>query len=460
MNDGVTNHKQLFISLAIGAAVVIGVGIIAVRSCEPSDGALLGSGDGSGVDPEFAIGTGDGVAGEDLVAASDVVDIEEGEPAVPAWQAPDLSLPPVDFDSPLDLSAAELDPERGALVIHRDDGMLIVLTIDPALQEHLEQTVHRYEEPAEAVVAVEPSTGRILAWVGDHSDVSPVDDPAASAYPFAASVFKVVTATALLESGEVNPELVHCVPPSHRTVELEDLSDNSERDSRCVNMTAAMAGSVNAYFARQADRQLPDGSLALWLDRFQFNREFPVPLHVEPSPAEVPEDRLESARMAAGFRHSHLSPLHAALILATIANHGEMMRPAIISEIVDSNGETVYRQTPEVWRVVMEPETAERLVGILSQTTVSGTARRYFDDREGWPESLQVAGKTGTLSNRGIEETSDDPYLVFTWFAGFAPIEAPTISVGAVVYNPERWYIKGSYLAAEAILEHHRNHSP
>ena len=57
---------------------------------------------------------------------------------------------------------------------------------------------------------------------------------------------------------------------------------------------------------------------------------------------------------------------------------------------------------------------------------------------------IQAAGKTGTLAG-------DDPYRGYTWFVGFAPADAPTIAVAALVVNEPRWRIKGAYAAREAM---------
>lgn len=243
-----------------------------------------------------------------------------------------------------------------------------------------------------------------------------------------------------------------CVPPGRRGFGEEDLISNADRDTRCVNLVEAMANSINVYFARLTNDHLTPGTMDSWVDRFAFNTEIPFELDVEPSLVTVPRNRLERARMAAGFRHSHLSPLHGALVAAAVANAGTLMRPTIVAQIIDSQGEIIYEHQPTVWRDVMLPATARTLTRALSQTTISGTARRYFADREGWPEDLLVAGKTGTLSNRSEDGTEADPSLTFSWFVGFAPIDAPEVAVAGLVYNTERWHIKGAYLASEAII--------
>jgi cell division protein FtsI/penicillin-binding protein 2 len=365
------------------------------------------------------------------------------------------------FDLPgLDLAQAALDDELGRLVQTLDDGRRVVFTIDPGLQERMTRVVARYDEPAEAVVAIEPSTGRVLAWVEATNEHAPADNPASSAVPWAASIFKIVAAAQLIQDDHVDPHRTRCVPRSLRSIELEDLRADPRRDHLCVDMIDAMARSVNVFFARLVVRHTSQRELQDWVERFGFNAEIPFELPVEPSAADVPEDELERARMAAGFRYAHLSPLHGALIAAAVGNGGRMMAPTLVLEVRDENGEVIWSHEPTVWRQVMTETTATTLTLVMSRTAETGTARRHFLERAGWPSGYFVAGKTGTISNRTEEEPNPDPLLTYSWFVGFAPIATPTIAVSALVVSTPTWYIKGAYLASETVVFHHLHAQP
>ena len=449
------NSTKALGALIAGAFVVILGGVIVATTCDseiPSE-----SDDVAGTTPDTSIPDG-------FDAVAEVPDGSEPDPDLPSEEPPEPEEVPLvpaalEFLGPeweLDWERISLDEELGKLVQQELDGRRIVLTLDPALQEHLTTVVHRYDEPAEAVVGIEPATGRVLVWVGDTSDLSPVPDPLVSSLPYAASLFKVVSGAALLAEGSLDPARDYCIPPGHAEFELEDLDGNREADTRCVNMTEAMAQSANLYFARQIDRRISREDLVQWLTRFGFNRPIPFEITVPPSDAEVPDDRLGRARLGAGFRHSHISPLHGALISASVANDGRMMVPTIVDQVLDASGTVLFQNEPVVWRESLSAEVASRLTDVMSETTQSGTARTYFAERSGWPGDLRVAGKTGTMSNRSQDEPTPDPLLIYSWFSGVAPIEEPTFAVAGVVYNTERWYIKGAYLASEAIFRHHR----
>ena len=357
----------------------------------------------------------------------------------------------------LDLADMVFDEALQRHVIEAEGGVRVVLTLDPTLQSHMQEVVGRYDEPAEALVALDPASGRVLAWVEDANETAGIEHPAASSEPWAASLFKIVSAAALIQEANLGLARRMCVPPGRGEFEAEDLVSNAERDTRCVDLVEAMAQSVNLYFGRLVADHLSPQVVSDWLERFGFNQPIPFEISVAPSLAEVPESALGRARLGAGFRHSRLSPLHAALISAAVANAGQMMRPTLVAQVLDPSGATLYEHQPLPWRRVMRATTARTLATVLSQTTVSGTAARYFAERAGWPADLRVAGKTGTLSNRQAGEAEPNRLLIYSWFTGFAPLEGPSLAVAGLVYNAERWYIKGSYLASEAIIRYLRH---
>ena len=114
------------------------------------------------------------------------------------------------------------------------------------------------------------------------------------------------------------------------------------------------------------------------------------------SPSEIPAERLEFARTAAGFWHNYLSPLHGAVLAGTVANGGEMMRPYVVDEVIDARGGSPYRAEPTPFRSVIPQSTARVLGRMMEHTVQRGTARRAFFDQEGRPflPGIRVAGKT------------------------------------------------------------------
>ncbi len=339
----------------------------------------------------------------------------------------------------------EHEARNGYRVATLRGGRRAYLTLDEGLQEHLARELARYEVPEAAVIAAEPSSGRILAYVSHSASGSREVDRVRDASAPAASVFKIVTGAALLDSG-VGPGARVCYGGGASGITAADLVENPARDTQCATLSDAMGRSINAVFARLADRHLDAATLRRYGAAFGFGQALPFDVAGEPSRIEIDDDRLERARTAAGFWHVHMSPLHGLLLASTIANGGRMPRASMIDRIEDAQGRVVHRHRAETFRSVIPRATARTLTRMMERTVSRGTARSAFHDPAGRPflPGIAVAGKTGTLS-------AERPYRGYTWWVGFAPAENPTIAVAALVVNTPRWRIKASYVAREAL---------
>jgi cell division protein FtsI/penicillin-binding protein 2 len=169
---------------------------------------------------------------------------------------------------------------------------------------------------------------------------------------------------------------------------------------------------------------------------------------IEPSGLELPEESLEFARAAAGFRHTTLSPFQATNIALTVANGGVMIKQRIVDRILDEEGNLLWdapKERQELKRVLDE-RTAWALARMMEQTVDNGTSFRTFHDRAGRPfiPETPIAGKTGTLSE-------PNPDTLYTWWTGFAPADNPEVALSAIVLNRGAWHIKGTHAAAEML---------
>lgn len=345
----------------------------------------------------------------------------------------------------LDPTQARADGD--ALVAPLSSGRQAVLSLDPGLQAHLTAEYSRFEVPYGATVAVEPETGRVLAYVTHSSANAEAGDLVLDATPPSASVFKTITAAALVDAGVVGDTEV-CFHGGSRRLMLEHLSD-SERDRECATLADALGSSINAVFAKLAVKHLNRPTLERYASAFGYGHALPFDIRTRPSPFEVPDDeaeKLEFARTSAGFWHTHMSPLHGAVIAATFANDGRMMRPTLVDELRAADGTRVFSNVPSAIRQVIPRATARAVGQMMERTVTRGTARRSFFDRRGRPflPGIRVAGKTGTLS-------ASEPYRGYTWWVGYAPLDDPKIAVAALVVNEPRWRIKASYMAREAL---------
>jgi cell division protein FtsI/penicillin-binding protein 2 len=363
--------------------------------------------------------------------------------AAEAGEAETDEVLPVEAPIRLDPARFELRGEHYVQVL--DDGRTVHLTLDAKLQKDLEKKADPKKLPSAGVVAIEPSTGRVLALLS-RSDKK--DEPyALRATAPAASVFKLVTASALLEMAQLDPNVPVCYSGGSQYLTERTIRGDAATDTTCANLEDAVGHSINAVIARLALQHLQREHLEEIALRFGFNREIPFELPVDVSKAEFSDDPIERARTAAGFWNVNLSALHGAMIAAALANGGVMMVPTLVDRVEYPDGHFGERRRPKVWLSSVSTRVAEEVGRMSESTTTQGTAAKTFQGRSDWPKDLRVGGKTGTLANRR-------PYVLFTWFVGFAPLDAPNIAVGAVVANGPKWWMKGTHLAAHAILSY------
>ena len=347
-----------------------------------------------------------------------------------------------------DVDVARAQPRGDEWTVQRRDGTRAVLTVDHDLQAHVQSLFNRYDVPAGGLVAIDPKSGRVLAYVGYEAgkgaNARIVTDPG----PPAASIFKIVTASALLDAGVKSSTSV-CYGGGMRGLVQADLVDTPARDRWCATLADALGHSINAVFAKLADRHIDQARMRQYVAAFGFGQRLPFDLPVAPSPADVPESGLERARMAAGFWHSQLSPLHGALLAATIANDGRMPYAALVERIESQTGQILYEHTPRTFREVLPRATARAAGEMMTRTVTHGTSRKAFWDPKGRPflPGIRIAGKTGTLSRY-------NPHLTYNWWVGYAPVDDPKIAVAALVVNEPTWRIKASYVAREALREY------
>ena len=343
--------------------------------------------------------------------------------------------------------------EGHTYLVNAEDGGRVQLTLDPRLQEPIEDVLCTFQVPYAGAVVVSIPDGRVLAMVG-RSAAQPTLGPrelALTAWAPAASVFKVVSAAALVSVGGLSGATRTCYHGGTSSIVPDNLIDIPLIDRRCETLAYGLGKSRNAILAKLATNHLTAAQLTRVGRAFGFEETIAFDLPIEPSHLDVPADSLEFARTAAGFWHSTLSPMHGALLAAAIANHGEMPAPTLVDRAFDAQGHELALALPSAGPRRVVPLDAAREVGhMMELTTRIGTARATFRDKRGNRYlPVEVAGKTGTLSAQ-----TDQGYLGYSWFIGYAPVDHPTIAFAVVLGNPPQWRIKATYVARRIVAEH------
>jgi penicillin-binding protein A len=347
----------------------------------------------------------------------------------------------------LDLLRLDIRPQRVTAPL--SEGRTAELTIDPVLQRAARAQMQRYRVPEAGVVVLGARTGKVLAYASYVNQGTSFDVNARAEAP-AASVFKVVTGAALVERAGVKAETEQCYHGGKSRIVPDELEEDPRRDRWCATVGMAMGRSLNVVFGRLAQKHLTPEDLITMGGAFGFGAPVPFPVVNEASKIEMPQDPLEFARAAAGFWHTSMSPLSAALIAQTVANGGVTLEPRLVSAVY-KGPESIWedQRPPRVLRRAVKAETAAELTRMMVETVANGSAFKSFHDEGGKPflPGITVAGKTGTL-------TRHEANRHYTWFVGFAPAENPEIAISVLIVNTPSWQIKAPQLARDVLRAH------
>jgi penicillin-binding protein A len=331
------------------------------------------------------------------------------------------------------------------------------LSVDPELQRIVSAILSARHFPEASVVMIDVATGRVLVYAS-HIEGQPARDLIVEATAPSASVFKIVTAAALVEEAHVSADTRRCYSGGEQRIGPGDLVEDPQRDRWCTTLAGAMGRSINTVFARLANEDLTPPKLETMARRFGYGRPLAFDVAVQPSALHVPSEPLEFARTAAGFWNSTLSPLEAVELSAIVARDGEAIRPTVVDKVLAASGAVAW-SAPEAsaTRRVVGRETAEQLATMMEHTVGEGTSWRAFHDGHGaaFLPGLTVAGKTGTL-------TDSETQRYYTWFTGYAPSRPQPgirqVAVAVLVVNGPTWQVKANVVARDVLRAYFAAH--
>jgi peptidoglycan glycosyltransferase len=320
-----------------------------------------------------------------------------------------------------------------------------------------------------AVVAIEPQTGKVRVMVSI-PEYDPNRVPSAfrqietdpnqpllnrttqELYP-PGSTFKVVTATAALDSGKVTPTTV-IDGSSPRTISGVPLENAGGESFGPISFTDALTNSVNTVFAQVGERVGPQ-TLVDYLKRFGFyadpQLDYPgfqmVPSGIINGDGDYVESGFDVGRVAIGQGglegEIRASPLQMALVAAAVANDGRLMKPRLTDRVLRKDGRVKERVEPDLQSQVMKPETAKQLGQMMSRVVEEGTGTAAA------LSGITVAGKTGTAEVGAAREFTQP------WFIAFAPVETPRMAIAVTVERQPPGSAGGTVAApiARSVLE-------
>lgn len=318
-------------------------------------------------------------------------------------------------------------------------------TIDPTLQDYSNMIFKRYKPDYGALVMFDAKTGRVLALSSFQKGIATTRSLALRASYPAASVFKIVTATAAIDSAGIHPgKNIRFNGGNYTLYKKNVMTDKINRWTRTVTLRDAFSKSLNTAFGRLALEELEPAALDEYANRYLFNQDVPTDFPVEKSVAFVPSEKnYELTQVASGFnRYNRLSPVVGAVIASAVVNGGNVVIPYLVDELTDENGETVYKGETLDRGQIMTSATADSMRELMEETVLSGTSRKSFRNlvRSKKFKEVQMGGKTGHL-------TGDNPKGRVDWFVGYAFDEDNSIAIAALTVNEKYWTVKSAYVA-------------
>jgi penicillin-binding protein 2 len=382
------------------------------------------------------------------------------------------------------ISANEVDAEGHVIqALKTQDpvrGNSLKLALDDDLQQYvaqlLDDTMDNSKATVAAAVVMDVKTGEILALVSrpgyddnlfsrENTDAefrALLEDPRkplinqALSPSAPGSTFKLVTASAALQNGNITPGTTRIV--SSASLELKD--ENGDifilHDWRAhgpIDLYGAIAWSSNIYFFMASCGILNETkglaknpvesayTLAYYARAFGFGQATGIDLDASEADGIIPtpewkarahsgsqfnpEDRewyySDTCFMGVGQGDVTATPLQIARMTAAVANGGKLLTPHVVKEVVGPDGKTVRAIKPEVKQVPVDAKNLAVIREGMHQSVLygAGAAAKV--------PGVDIAGKTGTAEFGPIHK--DGTFDQHAWFTGFAPFNDPEIVV-------------------------------
>ncbi len=332
----------------------------------------------------------------------------------------------------------------------------VILTLDKHVQHiaetELSRAVQKWGAKGGFAIAMEPSTGKVLALA-----VYPSYDPnqflqaRAKAWRNRAiadtfepgSLFKTFLAAAALEEKIVRPtDSFYCENGSY-TVYDRTIHDHTRHGWLTFQQIIKFSSNIGAS---KVGEKMGKDQFYRYIKAFGFGEKTWIGLPGEAKgilhhPRYWSPIALDTISFGQGISVTGIQMINA---LCAIANGGSLMKPFIVEKITDEKGKVVQSFQPEVVRRVITDETAKKVVALLRTATERGGT-----GEGAVPAGFEVAGKTGTAQKADALMKGYSEGRFTSGFMGVVPAEDPKLAVLVVIDEPQE-NIYGGMVAAPA----------
>lgn len=320
----------------------------------------------------------------------------------------------------------------------KNTGDNVVSTLDVTLQEAAYDALGSNKG---AVVAIEPSTGKVLAMVSkpdfdpntvaenwdslNSSEESVLLNRATQGQYAPGSTFKVVTALEYMrENSDYANYSYYCTGAiEHNGLTIHCYNNNVHGE---IDFADSLAYSCNASFSN-IGLSLKTGDFKNTAKELLFDTALPSDLPYSKSKFTLAKGASDGEKMmtAMGQGQTQVSPYHMALITAAIANGGTLMKPYLVEAVTNYSGTIVDENKPEKAGTLMTASEAARLKEYMTDVVEYGTASVLNG------QSYTAAGKTGTA------EYSSDKEKDHSWFIGMTNVDNPDLVISVIIESSD-----------------------
>lgn len=373
-------------------------------------------------------------------------------------------------------------PQDYDVAVQPIEGNSLVLTIDAHIQHYLEKSleaaVEEHNVGARAVgIVMDVNTGKVLGMsttpdfdpnqpriITDEETRAEVDsltgeersaalqqaqqyqwrNKAISDLYEPGSVFKLITASAALDSGAVTPQDTYYCGKSYNVAGTQFHCANHKTHG-LQNLETALQNSCNQSFI-QIGQRLGKENFTAYFEAFGLREGTGIDLPGEIKRSEYyTADRMGPVELAScSFgQSSKISYLQMITAVCAVVNGGKLMQPYLVQEIRDVNGNVLKEVEPTVKNQVLKPETSETICQMMEAVVLEGGGKNAYVD------GYRIGGKSGTSQKLD----SEDEKARIASFVGVAPIDDPQIAVLICLDEPHSWSTAGGSLSAPVVAD-------
>lgn len=258
------------------------------------------------------------------------------------------------------------------------------------------------------------------------------------------SVFKLFVAAAALEEGIMTTDTTYnCTSKIKVANYYQNCFNHKAHGTQTV--AEALPNSCNTFFITMGQK-LGAETFSKYFEAFGFTETTGIDLPSEAKPVagktyyEAKDMGIAELSSASFGQTFQISPIQMITAVASLGNGGKLMRPYVVSKILDEDGNIVSETEPYVKRQVISEKSADIMTQLMEQVVVWGTAKNAY------VAGYHVAGKTGTSEKIGANAADQ----TVASFAGFAPANNPEIAVFIALDEPQYYSTGGSGAAPVA----------